>query len=75
MAGSRAVTAASARISVGVSGFSGVPTALTNARRPSAQVTTTAGPGEKPPDRAETATTGEPSASSMAARNPSGSRS
>ncbi|MGY5885360.1 hypothetical protein [Modestobacter lacusdianchii] len=74
-AGSTAVTAASARTRSGVSGFSDVPTAFTNARLPSAQVTTAAGPGEKPPARGDTVTTGEPSAASIAVRNPAGSRS
>jgi hypothetical protein len=63
---------ASPRCTPGLSGFGSDPTALTNARRPSASRSRAATPGENPPGCVTASTTIPPSRSSTSARNQAG---
>jgi hypothetical protein len=62
----------SRRNRVGVSGLRSVPTALTNARVPSAHRRRVAQPGDMPPTWSAASTTGEPKVSSTQLRTTSG---
>jgi hypothetical protein len=63
---------ASPRCTAGLSGFGSGPTALTNARRPSASRSRAATPGENPPGCVTASTTLPPSRSSTSARSQAG---
>ena len=66
------MTRASPRWTPGLSGFGSGPTALTNARRPSASRSRVATPGENPPGCVTASATLPPSRASTSSRSQSG---